>query len=288
MTIAVLSGKGGTGKTLVSVNLAAVADEVLYLDCDVEAPNGHLFFKHEVTNRYEVTVKIPVVNQDQCTGCRTCVDFCHYNALAYVGEQVKVFENICHSCGGCELLCEAKAITEFDKVIGYINEGQTNQVRLLSGILNIGEVSGIPIINKLLQQGINKNLTEETVIIDCPPGSACSVMESIKEADYCVLVGEPSIFGAHNLEMVHELVTKFKKPFGVILNKDTGGFNASKVYCDKGGLPIIGKIPFDQRLGGMNAVGKVVAWEEPSYEHMFKTILNTIKEVMIDEAIVSA
>ena len=149
MKIAVLSGKGGTGKTLVSVNLAAAAKKSTYIDCDVEEPNGYLFFKPTITKDKEVSIKIPEVDKEICNGCRKCVKFCNYNALAYAKEKVIVFDEICHSCGGCMILCPEKAISERDKVIGKIEVGSSEEVTVLMGTLNTGEVSGIPIINEL-------------------------------------------------------------------------------------------------------------------------------------------
>jgi MinD superfamily P-loop ATPase len=216
MKIAVLSGKGGTGKTFVSVNLASSVPESVYVDCDVEEPNGHLFFKPKEVEERKISVKIPVIDHKKCDGCRACIEFCRFNALAFVGGKVKVFNEVCHSCGGCKLVCPKEAITEIDKVIGEVQKGVSGNNIVYTGILKIGEVSGVPIIKELLEE--NKN-TEAEVFIDCPPGSACVVMESIKDADYCVLVAEPTAFGLHNLNLVYELVKIFKKPYGVIINK---------------------------------------------------------------------
>lgn len=152
MRIAVLSGKGGTGKTLVSVNLAAATKISTYIDCDVEEPNGHLFFKPKDVEEEEISVKIPKVDNELCNGCRKCVDFCKFNALAYIKDKLIVFEEVCHSCGGCIMLCPEKALTERKKVIGKIQKGISNQVTVYTGILNTGEASGIPIIKKLLAE----------------------------------------------------------------------------------------------------------------------------------------
>lgn len=229
MNIAVLSGKGGTGKTLFSVNMAAASESATYIDCDVEEPNGYLFFKPEAIVEENVSVKIPEVDKELCSGCRKCVDFCKFNALAFIKKAPIVFGDICHSCGGCSLLCPENAITEKDKVIGKIEKGKSQGIDVYTGILNTGEVSGVPIIEKLLEENRKSSSNgegsnniegnEKLSIIDCPPGSACIVMESIKDADFCVLVAEPTAFGAHNLEMVYELVSLFGKQFGVVLNK---------------------------------------------------------------------
>ena len=288
MKLAVLSGKGGTGKTLVAVNLANVATEAIYLDCDVEEPNGHLFFKSSQVQTQEVKVKIPQIKQELCSGCRRCVNFCKFNALAFIGKKVKVFESICHSCGGCSLFCPSQAIIEVDKTIGRIETGKYKNVEVNSGFLNIGEASGVPIIKQLLHKNLKKN---KVVVVDCPPGSACVVMESIREADYCILVAEPTIFGVHNLAMVHELVEVFQKKFAVVLNKCLVGINPAEEYCVQNNLKILAKIPFDKILGKANSEGEIISNDNSSYQELFKNLLNSIKQEVVrleDERTISS
>lgn len=283
MKIAVLSGKGGTGKTLVSVNLAAAAKKATYIDCDVEEPNGYLFFKPEKIESKKVTIKLPYVDEKRCTGCRICVDFCKFNALAYVGNKLQIFEEVCHSCGGCVLLCPEKALFERDKGIGEIQKGISENVTVITGILNTGEVSGIPIIKTLLE---DKNEGDHLTFIDCPPGSACSVMESIQDADYCILVAEPSLFGVHNLAMVYELIKLYQKPHGVVLNKCLEGDNPSEKFCIEKGIEILGKIPFDNALGTLNSNALISVRSSEKYRDMFTSLLKTVtKEVQHETAI---
>lgn len=277
MKIAILSGKGGTGKTLVSVNLAAAASKAQYIDCDVEEPNGHLFFKPEQTTTEEVFVKIPYVDEELCNGCRTCVEFCKFNALAYIQDKWMLFEEVCHSCGGCTLLCPQKALKEKDKVVGKVVTGVSKGVQVSGGFLNPGEASGIPIIKKLLD---GSSVDAEFTFVDCPPGSACIVMESIKDADYCILVAEPTLFGVHNFSMVYELVKVFQKPYGAILNKCLDSENPAEKLCVENNINILGKIPFDKELGALNSNGKIVVRESEKYEKIFKEILELVaKEV---------
>ncbi len=278
MRIAVLSGKGGTGKTLVSVNLAAAANTAVYIDCDVEEPNGHLFFKPENIQEEEVLVKIPQVDHGLCTGCRKCVDFCKFNALAYIKEKLMVFEEVCHSCGGCAMLCPERALTEREKVIGKVQKGTSDQVTIWTGIMNTGEASGIPIIKKLLVE--NQLETVTMTFIDCPPGSACIVMESIRDADYCILVAEPTLFGVHNVNMVYELVKLFDKPFGVVLNKCLDGENPAEKFCLEKGIKILSRIPFDNELSMLNSNAEIVARVNEKYRHLFSSLLKTVKEEM--------
>ena len=272
--VAVLSGKGGTGKTLVSVNLAAVSKASAYIDCDVEEPNGHLFFKPEGVREEEISVKIPKVNNDLCNGCRKCVDFCRFNALAYIKNKLIVFDDVCHSCGGCILVCPEKALTEKAKVIGKVQKGVSDEVTVWTGILNTGEATGIPIIKKLLTE---KNVgTNKQIFIDCPPGSACIVMESIKDADYCVLVAEPTLFGVHNLNMVYDLVRLFNKPFGVILNKCLDEENPAEKFCFENNIKILGRIPFDNELGTLNSNAEIAVNKNEKYRELFSSLLNTV------------
>ncbi len=282
MKIAVLSGKGGTGKTLVSVNLAAAAKTSTYIDCDVEEPNGHLFFKPKDIIEEEISVNIPKVDGNLCSGCRRCVEFCKFNALAYIKDKLIVFEDICHFCGGCILLCPEKALTEKEKVVGRVQKGTSEQVTVYTGILNPGEPSGIPIIKKLLDE--NEHERDKTVFIDCPPGSACIVMESIKDADYCILVAEPTLFGVHNLNMVYELVKLFNKPFGVVLNKCLDGENPSEKFCLEKNIQILSRIPFDNELGTLNSNAEIAVRKSKRYRMIFYFLLEAVKKEVHHEA----
>lgn len=285
MKIAVLSGKGGTGKTLVSVNLAASAKRSTYIDCDVEEPNGHLFFKPMDIATEKISIKIPVVDEKLCSGCRNCVEFCKFNALAYINNKLMVFEEICHSCGGCVLFCPEAALSEKEKFIGEVQKGVSENVNVITGILNTGEASGIPIIKKLLSYA---NEDKEFTFIDCPPGSACIVMESIKDADYCILVAEPTLFGVHNLNMVYNLVKLFNKPHGVVLNKCMNGENPAEKFCIDKNIKIIGKIPFDNELGTINSNALISVRENKKYKDMFSSLLQIVTEEVQNETAINS
>ncbi len=275
MQVAVLSGKGGTGKTLVSVNLSYLAKDSVYVDCDVEEPNGLLYYKLKDTAQEHVNVKIPVVNHEQCIGCKQCTEFCEFNALAYILEKVRVFKDLCHSCGGCKLVCPQNAITEFDRSIGKITSGFYNETEVFSGKMNVGIESGVPIIKELLKKVLNK---KKDVFIDSPPGNGCSVMESISDADYCLLVAEPSIFGLHNLKMVYALVKVFNKNIGLVINKCNDD-DIIKDFAKANKIKIVGEIPMDLELGRLNSNGEIVS-KYSQYSWLFKDILNNVyKEV---------
>lgn len=273
MRIAVLSGKGGTGKTFVSVNLACAAERAVYADCDVEEPDGHLFFNPENVTYAPVSVLIPEIKAGLCTGCRKCTEVCAWHALACVKNNILVFEEMCHSCGGCVLFCPEKALTERKKEIGTISEGVSGSVHFFSGSLNTGEVSGVPVIKALAQ----KLPEARSVIIDCPPGSACTVMESIRSADFCLLVAEPTLFGMQNLETVYELVSRFRKKCGVIINKDINDLNPVRTFCRKRRIPLLASIPFDSALGSLNSEGKIAVREKEQYRVLFRQLLAAIE-----------
>ena len=275
MNIAVLSGKGGTGKTFVSCNLASAIGKSAYIDCDVEEPNGHLFFKPEKVRSQDVCVKLPQIIADKCNQCRKCTDFCHFNALAFIKEKPMLFRGVCHSCGGCKIVCPNHAIVEKDYPIGVIHTGQHRFVTVRSGMMNMGEESGVPIIRELL-----KNLPCKDNVIDCPPGSACTVMESIKDADYCVIVAEPSVFGVHNFQMVYELVKILKKPFGVVINKADGQENPMQELCEKLKLPVLEQIPFDRDIAAQNAAGNIAYETSKRAKEIFDRLYAKISEVM--------
>lgn len=279
MKIAVLSGKGGTGKTFVSVNLALAMDNATYVDCDVEEPNGHLYLNPVWTKKEKIYKQLPVVDQDKCIGCKICTEFCQFNALALTHKQLMVFEDICHSCGGCEMVCPVAAITEKSHEVGCIKTGYFLNTKVLTGMLNTKEPSGIPIIKQMIKTVKD----EEHVVIDCPPGSACTVMESIQEADYCLLVAEPTRFGSHNLEMVHELASLYNKPLGVVLNKTSKGNNPSRQYCMDHQILILGEIPYDHHLAAQLSEGIIVSLKEEKYHKLFMEILIRIYLTRVEE-----
>lgn len=270
MRIAVLSGKGGAGKTFVAVNLAAAAGSAVYIDCDVEEPNGRLFLKPEQVRRSPVCTTLPGFDAAKCTGCKKCVDFCRFHALIYIKEKPMLFSEVCHSCGGCMLVCPEGAISEAPKRIGTLEEGRHGDVKVVTGILDPGEATGVPLIRQALGRA------EELSVIDCPPGSACSVMESIMDADYCLLVAEPTAFGFHNFQMVHELAALLGKPCGVVVNKQAGEYAPLEEYCQANGLPILERFDYDPALGALLADNLIAAAQLPEYRSRFEALLGKI------------
>ncbi|MCT4619295.1 MAG: ATP-binding protein [Marinisporobacter sp.] len=265
MKIAVLSGKGGTGKTTVSTNIATVMNWN-YVDCDVEEPNGFIFLKPEIKETEEVKIPVPKIDEDKCIRCNECARVCQFNALAGTKTGVIFFEKLCHGCGACSIVCPAGAITEVERSIGKIDIGNTKSIKCMSGLLDIGEPMAPPIIKKL------KGLVDEApTIIDCSPGSSCSVVAAIEGVDVAVLVTEATPFGLHDLKIAVELVRQMGIPFGIIINRADEEHDLITGYCEDENIELIGKIPYAKRAAILYSEGKLLV-EDEEYKKMFKEI----------------
>ncbi len=272
MQIAILSGKGGAGKTLLAVNLVNLIDEANLIDCDVEEPNGIFYFPIDY-KKTDVNILVPKIDDKKCTHCNKCVDFCRYNALIDFLGKVKLLPSLCHSCGGCKLVCEFDAITEREEPIGVIYQGDYKNHKIFGGELNIGKESGIEIISQLIDKADKKTVN----IIDCPPGNGCSVMESIEEADYCILVSEPTVFGLENLKLVYELTTIYNKKIGLIINKANSYNNVIEDFAKSNAIKILGYIPFDKELSKLNSNQKIVS-DNKRFKPYFNKIIEQIRQ----------
>jgi MinD superfamily P-loop ATPase len=274
MIIAVASGKGGTGKTTVSVNLARVlGSEVHLLDCDVEEPNAHLFLKGYKIKEEIVTIPIPQVDESLCDGCGECGKFCEYHAIVTFGTAPLVFPEMCHGCGGCTMVCPQKAIREIDKRIGVVETLQAGNITLIQGLLDVGSAMAPPLIRAVkahLQNGL-------PAILDAPPGTSCPVIATLRETDFVVLVTEPTPFGLHDLKLAVDMVRELRIPFGVVVNRVGVGDDRVHVYCNEQNIPVILEIPDDRRIAEVYSRGELIVESLPEYRELF---LNLIQKTM--------
>jgi len=274
LKIAVASGKGGTGKTLVAVNLALSVGADQLLDCDVEEPNIHIFLKPSETRSEKVELLVPVIDEEKCTYCRKCAEFCQYNALFVAGETAMVFKELCHSCGGCKIICPEEAITEKPRSIGEVFKGNAQGIELIYGELNIGEALAVPVISAVKQHAKKKGL----VILDSPPGTACPLVESVMGTDYVILVTEPTPFGLHDLMIAVSVVKQLQIPLGVAVNFAGIGDRGVYEYCERRDIPIILEIPYDRHIAEYYSNGIPFTEEMPEWKPRFKQLLARIKE----------
>jgi MinD superfamily P-loop ATPase len=280
MTVAVASGKGGTGKTTIATNLAMVAAEkfgyVILLDCDVEEPNSHIFIKGQKTKEEVVNIKIPEVDESICTECGACSNFCQYNAIVSLKGRPVVFKEMCHSCGGCSLVCQPKAIHEVDHRIGLINFYSAGKISLIYGLLDVGSPLSPPLIGAVKRHE-NKNALN---IIDAPPGTSCPVIEAIKDADFIILVTEPTPFGLNDLVLAVEVSRKLNKKFAVAINRVGSGDDRVHKYCKDENIPIILEIPDDRRIAELYSNGDTIFENLPEYRKSFEEALISVDGVI--------
>ena len=291
MKITVASGKGGTGKTTVATSLALSlaidadnGDMPLLLDCDVEAPNAHLFLKPVLEDRRDVNILIPEVDEAKCTHCGTCSEVCPWHAVAVVGQQVLVFPQLCHGCGSCTLACPEGAIREIPNPIGVVEAGHACQgIQFAQGMLNVGEPMAVPIIRQLKKQSLNQPTGTRAnlpVIIDASPGTTCPVVESMRGSDFVLLVTEPTPFGLHDLRLAVQVTEELGIPAGVVINREGVGDTGVDDYCREARLPVLMRIPLDQRIAKGIARGIPLIDILPEYTQRFRGLYAKIVHIV--------
>jgi len=273
LKIAVASGKGGTGKTSVAVNLALSLGKVQVIDCDVEEPNVHILLRPKVEEKIPVELFVPRIIEDSCDYCGECARFCQYNALFVVGDTAMVFPELCHSCGGCSIFCPRNAIVEEPRQIGMVLKGVAGDIDLVYGEINVGEPLAVPVIS-----AVKKHMKgNSTVILDAPPGTACPVVETIDGADFCLLVTEPTPFGLHDLQVAVEVVRELQLPLGVIVNFAGIGDRGVYDFCKRREIPILMEIPFDRRIAELYSKGTPFVTAIPDWKKRFTDLVDTIE-----------
>jgi MinD superfamily P-loop ATPase len=284
--ITVASGKGGTGKTTVATSLAlSLASDAgngtspLFLDCDVEAPNAHLFLDPIFEHREDVNILIPEVDDATCSYCGSCAEVCPWHAIAVVGSKVLVFPQLCHGCGSCTLACPEGAIREVPNPIGVIEEGQARDgITFARGVLNVGEPMAVPVI-RLLKKRL-RTVPGGPVILDASPGTTCPVVESMRDADFVLLVTEPTPFGLHDLRLAAQVARELGIPAGVVVNRDGVGDRGVEAYCREAGLPLLMRIPLDQRIAEGIARGDLLIQVQPQFAGRFRELYAQIVTIV--------
>jgi MinD superfamily P-loop ATPase len=276
MIVSVASGKGGTGKTSVAVNLALSMGNVRLLDCDVEEPNSYLFLNAKISQTRPVAVSVPVVNEKLCDHCGKCADFCQYNALFVGSDKVLVFQDLCHNCGGCALICPKEAISEQQHQIGTLKLGSSGNLDLVYGELEVGEPMAVPLIREVKKHtGKDKN-----VILDSPPGTSCPVIQTVKDSDFCILVTEPTPFGLHDLKIMVQVVESMEIPFGVVINRAGLGDKRVYEYCKEKGIPKLLEIPYERKIAELYSRGIPFSAEMPKWKKEFQALFATVKRLV--------
>jgi len=273
LNLCILSGKGGTGKTTVSTNLAALMG-YHYIDCDVEEPNGFIFLKPTDIETQDVCVQYPVVDESKCTLCKACAKACQFHALVTSRKNVMVFDKLCHACGACMIVCEPDAISYGQRRIGRVESGRSGNILARRGILDVGEHMGVPIIKQMLGE-----LPKGNNILDCPPGTSCNVVNTIAHADKAMLVTEPSVFGLHDLKLAVKLLRMRGLPFGVVINKHTGEGRMIEDYCAEEGIALLGSLPFRREAAAAYSTGGMLIGMS-EYRAAFEKIAAGILEVV--------
>jgi MinD superfamily P-loop ATPase len=271
--LAIASGKGGTGKTTVATNLAFVAAaqgrDVAYLDCDVEEPNGAIFLRPVLRDDRPVYVPVPKVDEKACIHCGQCGAICRFSAIVAMNQLVLTFAELCHSCGGCKRVCPVGAISEQPRDIGRLQCGEANGIQFAQGLLNIGQVMSPPLIRAVKLAAPNAELT----ILDSPPGTSCPVIEAVRDAEYVLLVTEPTPFGLNDLRLAVDMVRTLGLPFGVVINRADSGDGKTVAYCREENIEVLAQIPDLRPVAEAYSRGQLASEVSPACREGFESLL---------------
>jgi MinD superfamily P-loop ATPase len=279
MIIAIASGKGGTGKTLVATSLVLSLEnieKVQLIDCDVEEPNAHIFLRPSITGSQKVCVPVPVVDEGKCTRCGRCAEVCAFHAIAVFGEHILTFPQLCHGCGACGYLCPEKAIIEEGRESGVVEWGAAGNIDFVHGRLTIGEAMAPPVIREVKKKAND----DGTVIIDAPPGTSCPVVTAVSDSDFALLVTEPTPFGLNDLELAVATIREMDIPCGVIVNRAGAGDENVLDYCHKEDIPVLLSIPLDKEIARIYSRGITLAEAMPEWQEKFTGLYQNITGIV--------
>jgi len=279
MKIAIASGKGGTGKTTLSVNLAsylAEKEEMVLVDLDVEEPNSGLFVKSRLIYEEDKFTMKPEWVENDCTLCGNCQKVCNFHAIIQLGTQIMVFPELCHSCYACSELCPTSALPMKKNKMGKLRHYHGNNLSFIESRLGIGQEQAVPLIAQT-QEYINHHFdSDQLVIFDAPPGTSCPVIEATKDADFVILVTEPTPFGLHDLKLAVETMKALKKDFGVVVNRFGIGNEEVLEYCAQNDIAVLAKIPNDKRIAERYSRGELIYKHHPEVEKQLGYIVQAI------------
>lgn len=276
LKISIASGKGGTGKTLVATSLAvSLADKkAVIADCDVEEPNVHLFFpRKQLLEKKECEVPVPIIDEEICTHCGLCSDNCAFHALAVLFQKVLVFQELCHGCGACAFVCPEKAISEGRRSVGEVFRAESGCLKIVWGELKPGEARTTPLIHSVKEEAKG-----DLVIVDCPPGTSCSMVESVRGTDFCLLVTESTPFGLYDLDLALRALEMMKTPRGVLINKSGIGDRKIYEYLEKHKVPLLMEIPFSRKIAELYSRGIIFVEHMPEWKERLAALAKKIEE----------
>lgn len=278
MIVSVASGKGGTGKTTIAVNLAMAlsGENIQLLDCDVEEPNAHLFLNPSMHGEHTVSMEVPRIDEEKCTHCGKCQEICQFNAIGILPNVALTFQELCHGCGGCFMVCPEEAVMEELRTIGTVEEGRKGPVDFVHGRLRVGEAMAPPLIRKVRQYAVPEKLS----IVDAPPGTSCPVIAALRGSDYVILVTEPTPFGLNDLKLAVGAVRTLRIPMGIVINRCDVGDRKVQEYASRENIPVLLEVPFDRHVAESYARGEILVEVFPRWKEMMLQLFGEIRSRM--------
>ncbi len=283
MNIAVASGKGGTGKTTIAAGLVLALRDIgyqtAYLDCDVEEPNGHIFLAPQFNHSEDVFIEVPEIDRDRCTLCGKCAELCVFNALLVTAEEVVVFPELCHGCGGCRYFCPSGAVRPGRKKIGSVDRGTAGGAVFVRGELDVGTALSPPLVHAVKKSRLSTGVN----VVDAPPGASCPAVAALRGADFCVLVTEPTPFGLHDLALAVQMAGSLGVSCGVVVNRAGDDRGLIDHYCLREGLPLLMKIPLSRTIAEAGSRGIPLNRAEAGWDRMLLLLYSKIKGLVMGE-----